>query len=263
MENLGFVHLIEVAPSFWNLRAPFPMLGGLIDIGTHMSFCRLSNGKILIIDTVPINDVVKREVDQLTQNGALIEAVVATHPFHTIYFLPFFNLYPSAKYYGTPRHLRNIPSIRWAGDVSTAPVLNMWNPEVEMRIPDGAEFITPDESNHFSSVFVFHKKGRVIHIDDTVMFFENYPGCILGCCMGVRPGTMSFHPTLRSDEGLYRTSSAPFQFKSWVSKLLEDWDFDNICTAHTGNKIGGAKTALRDTLVRTEPLFQSLAAKHK
>ncbi len=40
-------------------------------------------------------------------------------------------------YYGTPRHLRNIKDIPWAGDVNVCEIRNKWSPEVEMRIPAG------------------------------------------------------------------------------------------------------------------------------
>ena len=39
----------------------------------------------------------KADIDKLTLNGAKLEAVVATHPYHTIYFEPFRAQYPNAK----------------------------------------------------------------------------------------------------------------------------------------------------------------------
>lgn len=53
---------------------------------------------------------------------------------------------------------------------------------------------------------------------------------------GFKPGTMHFHPSLKS-VGLLPTAQAPLDFCSWVEALLRDWDFDNICTAHKGNKV--------------------------
>jgi hypothetical protein len=93
----------------------------------------------------------RKEIDMLTRGGALIEAVLATHPFHARGFEPFYAVYggsglsirangqkglfsssgggggsaaaaPPAqntshiKYYGTPRHLRRLPQIPWIGD---------------------------------------------------------------------------------------------------------------------------------------------------
>ena len=202
-----------------------PFVGGIIELGTQMSFCRLSNGKILVIDTCQISIEAKAEIDKLTENGDLIEAVIATHPFHTLYFVPFFLLYPNARYYGTPRHLTNISEIPWAGDISKPEVLNAWEPDVSMRIPAGAEFVKPE--SHFSGVFVFHKQSRMIHSDDTICYFDAHnTGCVLSCCVGIKPGSMFFHTSMKEGNGLYPTADAPQQFKQWVEEIIRDWDFD-------------------------------------
>lgn len=83
-----------------------------------MSFVRLSTGKFLAFSTVAITPEAQAEIDALTEGGSLIEAVFATHPFHSLYFEPFHAMYPHVKFYGTPRHVRRIKSIPWAGDVS-------------------------------------------------------------------------------------------------------------------------------------------------
>jgi hypothetical protein len=252
-----FTHLKEIGPGFWNLRGSFTVALGMADIGTHMSFLRLSSGKMLVIDTCDVNPAIKIEIDELTDNGRLIQGVVGTHPFHTMFFSPFYKLYPNTKYYGTPRHLRNNKFIPWAGDLNDETVRNMWeNDGVSIRIPDGADFVNPAEDNHFISAFVFHKESRTIHVDDTVNCFEN-PGFLMRM-MGIRDGTMDFHnSTLKG--GLLPTSEAPLQFRDWVSNLLKDWDFDNICSAHNGNKIGGAKEQLAQLLSSYEPKFQKLS----
>jgi hypothetical protein len=74
---------------------------------------------------------------KLTENGTKIEAVLATHPFHTLAFPAFHKSYPALKYYGTPRHLKNQPEIGWVGDLNDCKTRALWSPEVEMRIPAG------------------------------------------------------------------------------------------------------------------------------
>ena len=107
----------------FNLRASFKVLHGAVDAGNHMSLVRLRTGKFLVIDAVDPNGHdgrVKEEIDRLTRGGRLIEAVVATHPFHTLGFLPFFKLFGARhiKFYGTPRHLGAFPKfhgrVTWA-----------------------------------------------------------------------------------------------------------------------------------------------------
>lgn len=123
---------------FWNIRVPFRMVG--VEIGTHMSIIQLRNGKFLIVDTVAMNDKLVHEFNELTHNGTKIEAVIAVHPFHTLAYSSFHDLYPDAKYYGTPRHLWKLTQIIWAGQLDAdenKALLSKWAPEVELRIPAG------------------------------------------------------------------------------------------------------------------------------
>jgi len=263
-EYFGFAipmnQFVEIGEGFWNLRGSFTVLGGLFDVGTQMSLCRLGTGKFLVIDTCKVTPNVKKQIDDLTQNGELIDGVIATHPFHTVYFRDFHSFYPLAKYYGTPRHIRTIQDIAWAGDVSTTEILEKWEPDISMRIPAGAEFNDPAPNNHFSGVFVLHRPSRTIHIDDTLMYFEN-PGFLVRKLFSIKAREISFHPTLTSI-GLYPTPEAPGLFKGWIEQLLNEWDFENICTAHNANKRGGAKQELANALTRNSPILEKLAEKN-
>lgn len=247
---------IEIGRNFWNLRGSFTFALGLVDIGTHCSLIKLNTGKFLLIDTIAFSDRALRELNELTSNGTLIEAVIATHPFHTVYFPHFFKLYPNLTYYGTPRHIKRGGGVNWAGNIMDH--MSDWEPQgVFMRIPDGADFVEPEESNHFSSVHVFHSESRTIHVDDTILVFEN-PGFALRC-LGKGHGHMEFWDLKK---GLAPTEDASAKFRAWVQKMINDWDFDNIVSAHTGNQIGGAKQKLQQTLTAAEPEFQKLAQKH-
>eukprot|EP01098_Paradermamoeba_levis_P010248 TRINITY_DN4307_c0_g1_i3.p1 TRINITY_DN4307_c0_g1~~TRINITY_DN4307_c0_g1_i3.p1 ORF type:complete len:124 (-),score=33.29 TRINITY_DN4307_c0_g1_i3:93-410(-) len=79
--------------------------------------------------------------------------------------------------------------------------------------------------------------------------------------VGKKEGGMEFHRSMRGP-GLHPTADAPGKFKAWVEAVLKDWDFDNICTAHIGNKIGGAKDLLRQTLADAQPIFDALEKKN-
>jgi hypothetical protein len=225
-------------------------------VGTHMSFIKLDSGKFLVIDTCRITPQAKLAIDDLTQDGTLIEAVIATHPYHTLFFPAFYEMYPNAKYYGTPRHIRNFTNISWEGDVSNESIRRLWESHgIFMRIPDGAEFNNPSPDNHFSCCFVYHNPSRTIHVDDTIMYFES-PGCILRCA-NKRAGKMEFWDL---QKGLYSTPEAPIQFKMWVQQMLLDWDFVNLCTAHTGNRIGDAKICVTETLAEAEAQLNAIMA---
>jgi hypothetical protein len=247
--------MIYFGNGFWNLRDSFVFFG-CIDIGTHMAFIQLSSGKYVVIDTCKISAEDKTKIDQMTNNGALIEAVIATHAFHTVYFEPFHKMYPNVPFYGTPRHIKNITSIPWAGSVAEPDFLTRYESEnIFMRIPEGADFVPTDENNHFSGLFIYHQPSRTIFNDDTIMFFNN-TGCILRCLVG--NNKLDFW---NLQKGLRKNPQAPREFERFIEGILNDWDFDNLCLAHTSNKLGGAKEALRQLLTNKRPEFDKLANK--
>jgi len=252
----------EIGPGFFNFRGSYKIVIGLIDIGTHMSLIRLSTGRFLVVDAIPITDTIKAELDKLTDNGTKIEAFIASHPFHTLSIPSFHKFYPQAAFYGCPRHLKKFPEITWSGDLNDCNARNKWSPEVEMRVPTGSEFISPmpEKSNHFSCVFVYHKASRTIHVDDTIMYCP-HPGFLLKLG-GFRDDSMSFHPSMKN-VGLQPHANAPLEFRDFVNDVLKDWDFDNICTAHMGNKVGGAKPQLQQLLKDSESMLNKLAEKRK
>ena len=129
--------LYEIGPGFWNVRGHFRIFARMIDIGTQMSIAQLANGNFLVIDTVELDGHLRMQIDQLTANGELIEGVIGTHPAHIQSFQAFYEAYPQAAYYGTPRHLHVLSQIPWLGSVDDCNVRRKWEPDIEMRIPAG------------------------------------------------------------------------------------------------------------------------------
>lgn len=250
--------LVQIGEGFWNVRASFKVLL-VLNIGTHMSIIKLKNEKFLIIDTIPLDPEAKAELDALTDNGKKIEAVVATHPFHSLSFPAFYEKYPDVPYYGTPRHIRNLTQIPWVGNIAEEENLNRWAPEIEMRIPAGAEFNAPqpESYNHFSCVWVYHRESRTIHVDDTINYYTESGGFSQWVTdLFGKTGTFAFHPSI---ELLHPTKEAPNDFRNWVNGVINDWDFDNACCAHIGVRMGGSKQLLIDCLEKSEPLLVKLS----
>mmetsp|Transcript_10447 Transcript_10447/g.14400 ORF Transcript_10447/g.14400 Transcript_10447/m.14400 type:complete len:230 (-) Transcript_10447:106-795(-) len=220
-------------------------------------------GKFLVLDTVQIKvgSKEKRAIDLLTDGGKRIEAVIATHPFHTTYFEPFASIYPGLTYYGTPRHLRKIGAIKWTGNLNDEAVRSIWeSDDIYIRIPEGAEFVNPPEDNHFIAAFVLHTASKTVFVDDTIMYMAN-PNCMVRTLFG-KNGDMLLH-TSTYKNGLLPTPEAPLQFLAWIRKLCVDWDFDNMCTAHCGNKIGAAKEQLSLLIEASAPKLEALAKKNE
>jgi len=236
-----------VGNSYWHATDSLILNG--IDIGVQMNLIQLSSGRFVVLDTITLNQTLIDEINYLTKNGSLIDAVLGTHPFHTLYFPAFYKQYPNANYYGTPRHLRVIPSIPWAGSLYDCTNRNIW-PDIKMRIPRGSEFVNPqpESTNHFSGIHVFHPASGILHVDDTIDIIF---------------GVMAFHPSIFT-VGLYHIYQGPQAFGIFVQGLIDDWDFDKICVAHKSTPFCNinAKNALQTLLDLSKVPLVGLEAKY-
>ena len=215
----------------------------------------------------------QKELDEITNHGETLVAVVNTHPCHTMGIQPFHAAYPGIPgqrlWYGCPRHVREITvdasdnPIAWEGgnleDDETRAALE---PELSLKIPLGAEFHDPQppNSNHFSNVFVLHRASKCVHNDDCLMFIESTRrfGTLAAGLLwlgGIQPNTLMFHLSYQ------KALVDPLAFRDWLQCLLNEWDFDHLCTAHNGNCFGVAKKCIRELLEKKDQELERLAEK--
>jgi hypothetical protein len=74
--------IIRVADSFLNIRSSFKL--GPVDLHTHASLVKRKNGRWLMLDSVKMEDSVKTTIDQVTDGGKTLDAILNLHPFHTV-----------------------------------------------------------------------------------------------------------------------------------------------------------------------------------
>ena len=219
---------IHVADDFWNIRGSFK-IGGVVDIGTQASLVRRSNGKFVFLDSYTLSGEVEREVLELTNGGADVEAILNVHPFHTVFARKMHERFPRAKLYGTARHVSRFPELPWEMLRTEDPELHeVFAEDFHFSVPRGVDFISANENVHFSSVLVLHRASKTIHVDDTLMYVRlPRPMRVLG--LG---DAMSFHPTLA--KALEKRAGAASDFRGWAKELAERWrDAENLCAAHT------------------------------
>jgi hypothetical protein len=218
----------NIAEGFWNIRGSFKV-GGLIDVGTHVSLVRLSSGRFVFLDSYSLDEATERAVLALTDEGRAIEAILNVHPFHTVHVRKMHAHFPNAKLYGTARHVSKLPELPWERlRTEDAALHAIFEEDLDFSVPRGVDFISDNENVHFSSVLVLHRASNTIHVDDTLMYVRlPKPAQLLGF-----DDLFRFHPTLRL--ALQRRPGAAQEFRDWANDLAERWrDADNLCAAHT------------------------------
>lgn len=219
--------ILKISDDFWNIRGDLK-IGGLLNVGTHASLVRRSNGKFVLLDAYTLKGEVKAQVDARTQDGAEIEAILNLHPFHTIHVCKAHRQYPDAKLYGTRRHLQKFPELPWESERSnSAEFASLFAEDFDFSVPAGVDFISANEHLHFSSVLAYHRASRTIHSDDTLMYLR-----LPGLLSKLKTSAVSFHSTLSGT--LEKRAGAAGEFREWARGLVESWsDAENLCAAHT------------------------------
>lgn len=242
------MHILNVSDDFWNIRGAFK-IGGLLNIGTHASLVKLQSGKFVFLDSLTLTEDVAAQVNALTNDGELVEAVINVHPFHTVHVEAMHKAFPQAKHYGTQRHLERFAHLNWQTERSEDEALHQrYANDFRFSVPRGVDFISKNPNLHFSSVLVYHLASNTIHSDDTLMYTK------LPKPIGA---SVSFHMTL--SKTLEKRPGAAADFRQWAAELAEEWgDAKNLCAAHTAalldkdNKLGPISELITDALKKVD-----------
>lgn len=250
----------RLAESFWNIRGVH-RVGGVLDIGTHMSLLRRDDGSFVAIDGCALDAAQRAAVMALTGNGERVAAVVHVHPFHTLHVDATHRLFPGAALHGTARHRRLLPGLPWApravedwgGDHPFADL-------VDLSIPDGVDFVCPDERVHTASVLVRHRASGIVHVDDTLNVLAA-PGPLRRL---VPQSSLRMHPLLA--RALRPVAGAADAYAAWARGLAAAWgDTRIVCAAHSAVRrldAGGFEREVLDALRRVAPTLQRHRARY-
>jgi hypothetical protein len=219
MRSSMSVRIIPIADGFWNIRGPFK--SGPLQVGSHCSLARLSDGGFVLLSSYAPSDEVLSEIHRITNDGADIRAILNLHPFHTVHVKRVHALFPKAKLHGTDRHVEKAPELPWQDERTTDPALHKrFSDDLWLSVPRGVEFVASDPRLHFSSVVAIHRPSRTLHVDDTLV---HNPLPLVGGVI--------FHPTLA--KVLEKRPGAAAEFRAWAESLIEACGaVEHLCTAH-------------------------------
>jgi hypothetical protein len=254
------IKILRISDNFWNIRGSFK-IAGVIDIGTQASLIRRKNGKFIFLDSYTLSGAARREIDELTNDGQDVEAVLNLHPFHTVHVKTMHERYPDARHYGTARHLEKFPELNWQKlRTEDSALHDKFASNFDFSVPQGVDFISANENVHFSSVLAYHRASKTLHVDDTLMYIR-LP--MLTRIFGLSD-TLSFHLTL--SKALEKRAGAARDFRAWAVEMASRWqDMENLCAAHTATYLMQDKddTPLHDRIIRALDKVQGTLDAHE
>ena len=216
--------IIDLGSGFWNIRGTF-RIGGVLNIGTQCSLVKLASGRFIFLDSYALTGDVRDEVMALTNNGQDVEAVLNVHPFHTVSCAQMAKDFPQAIMYGSSRHHKKMPEIKWAEDLVESEAVAQRYPELKFSLSEGVHYISPNEMIHAGSLLAYHPASQSLHVDDT---FMSPPMKLLEAVLP----ELILHPTTK--KALTNEPNAGAHYCDWATNLASEWrDVRNFCAAHS------------------------------
>lgn len=217
--------IIELSEHFWNIRGSF-RTAGIFEVGTQASLIKLQDGRFVFLDAYTLPDHLLQQVYDITNGGKDVDAIINTHPFHTIHVKRAHKQFPSARLFGTKRHIARAQDLPWQDIRVEDPRIAEEFSELQFSVPRGVDFISDNANVHFSSVLVYHPRSKTLHVDDTFNFV-NLPML----------RKITLHPTLAL--ALKKEQQAAQDFRQWTRDIAQTWaDTENVCTAHVAPLLG-------------------------
>ncbi len=243
--------IYDLGAGFWSIRGSF-IKNGILDIGVQCALVKLSSGRFIFLDSYTLKDDVRAQVMALTNDGQDVEAVLNVHPFHTVHCEQMAKDFPQATFYGSSRHPKQVPNVKWSDDLVESDAVAERYPELEFSLPKGIYYIAPDESVHASSLLVFHPASLSIYVDDT---FEIPPSKLINTVQA----DLGLHPTTL--KALKDEPNAGKEYCDWATQLAHKWrDVRNFCGAHSGLvefEEGRFEAALLSAIDRARPELEA------
>jgi hypothetical protein len=219
--------VIAVGDGFWNLRSSF-RVRGFLDVKTQASLVELESGKYVLLDACDFDDAAITWLNEITRDGAALDAVIHLHPFHTVFVRRLHSMFPAAALYGTQRHRDKAPELPWHAWTSDSTSLRdaMQN-DLILTVPRGIELIPANENLHCSSVLAIHPRSRTLHVDDTFTY-TRLPKLL----RFIKEDFVMVHPTF--GKVLEPRAGAAEDFRAWGRELLAlSANLENLCAAHS------------------------------
>jgi hypothetical protein len=225
----------NLASNLWIVDQDFD--AGTGQIGTRMTVIKVAGGGLFLHSPTRLDDETKRALDAIGE----VRGVVAPARAHHLFVGDYTKTWPSAKLYGPPGLVGDIPDFRARigarRDLKLDAVLGdeppaEWAGEIDQHLFKGAPWL--------NEVVFFHPSSRSVIFTDLVF---NVPADSRGpriffALVGA-PGHFGPHRLIRM---MIRNRKAA---RESVAKILE-WDFDRVIVTHGDVLESGGKAKFAD-----------------
>lgn len=211
--------LREIDREIWVAEQPFNYLG--LSVGTRMTVIRCTNGELVVISPIQVDDAIARQLNSL---GTVCH-IIAPNCFHYLFATQFKAVYPQATFWATLGLKDKNPEL--AIDRVLSKETNRILDGIESLPFEGVKVLTLNGVNSLHEWVFFHPKSRTLvitdiafHFDETFPLISQFAARVLGSYKRLSPSFLEKIATQEKEK-----------VKESVQKVLE-WDFDRVIMAH-------------------------------
>jgi hypothetical protein len=211
--------LKEIDSNIWVAEQPLKYLG--IDVGTRMTVIRSKNDQLSIISPIKINDVIKKQLDEI----GIVTNIIAPNLFHYLFASDCKNLFPSATFWADLDLKKKKPEL--PVDQNFDYKGGKINDHIEYIFFDGFKTITLNGFSPLNEFIFYHGLSKTLILTDTAFNFDESFSFSTKLVAKLIGGYNNLSPSLL--EKIATTDK--HKIKNTLQKIL-DWDFDRIIMAH-------------------------------
>jgi hypothetical protein len=211
--------LREIDRDIWVAEQPLRYFG--LSVGTRMTVIRLTNGELVIISPIRIDDAT---VEQLGELGT-VGHIIAPNLYHYLFAADFQKLYPHALFWAAPGLDIKKPDLKIDRTIDVSSP-SLWD-GIEHIFFDGFRTLTLNGFDLLNECVFFHIASRTLILTDTAFHFDESFPIVTQFATRILGGYKSLSPSVL--EKIATTD------KEKVSKSVDrvlNWDFDRVIMAH-------------------------------
>lgn len=211
--------LRKIDRDLWVAEQPLRYFG--LSVGTRMTVIRLSNGELVVISPIQINNAIASQLNEL----GTVSHIIAPNLYHYLFAANFKTLYPNATFWAAPGLELKKPNLSLdriiKGDAN-----RLWD-GLEYLLFDGFRTLILNGFDPVNECVFFHPASRTLILTDIAFHFDESFPAIVQFTSKVLGGYKSLSPSLL--ERIATKEKA--KVRESVEKVLK-WDFERVIMAH-------------------------------
>lgn len=212
--------LRKIDSNLWVAEQPLKYFG--LEVGTRMTVIRLTNGKLMVISAISIDEAIINQLNQLGEVGYII----VPNLYHHLFVADFKLCYPHAELWAVSGMERKRPDLQIDKIITEGK--NSLIDGVEYVLVQGFNTLDINGYSPLNECVFFHAESRTLIVTDIVFHINNQfasPSIklltrLLGAYNQLRPTLLEKFAT--QDKAKVKCS---------IQQILK-WDFERVIMAH-------------------------------